>query len=139
MNGPNPEQIAKIRGKVDLDLDDASLVELPVFKELDRFLGSARGGGLSEDGDLHGTIYNKTLFIEQLTLNGSLIQVHATGTVTLDGSLNLEVLVNTNQVIPQSGLILVNLIPGLKSGPGRERKHSSGSPAFSKTACSSSE
>ena len=41
------------------------------FKELDRFLGAARGGGLFEDGDLHGTIYNRTLFIEQLTLERS--------------------------------------------------------------------
>ena len=119
LSGPDPEQTAKIRGKVDLDLDDASLVELPVFKELDRFLGSARGGGLFEDGNLHGTIYNRTLFVEQLTLNGRLIQVHATGTVTFDGGLNLEVLVNTNQVIPQSGLALVNLIPGLSQAIGR--------------------
>jgi len=119
LTGPNTEHLEKIRGKIDLDLDDASLVELPVFKELDRFLGAARGGGLFEDGNVHGTIYNRTLFVEQLTLNGKLIQVHATGTVTFDGSLNLEVLVNTNQVIPQSGLALVNLIPGLGQALGR--------------------
>ena len=119
LNGPNPDQIAKVRGKVDLDLDDASLVELPVFKELDRFLGAARGGGLFQDGDLEGTIYNRTLFVEELTLNGRLIQLHATGTITFDGGLNLEMLVNTNQVIPQSGLALVNLIPGLSQALGR--------------------
>ena len=119
LSGPNPDQMAKVRGKVDLNLDDASLVEMPVFKELDRFLGSARGGGLFEDGDVHGTIFNRTLFVEQMTLNGRLIQVHATGTVTFDGGLNLEVLVNTNQVIPQSGLALINVIPGLGQALGR--------------------
>ena len=119
LTGPNPEQLAKIRGKVDLDLDDASLIELPLFKELDRFLGAAKGGGLFEDGALHGTIFNRTLFVEQLTLNGRLVQVHATGTVTFDGGLNLEVLVNTNQVIPQSGLTLINIIPGLGQAIGR--------------------
>lgn len=82
-------------------------------------MGPARGGGLFEDGDAQGTLYNKTLFIEQLTLRGRLLQVHATGTMTLDGDLNLEVLVNTNQVIPQSGLALVGIIPGLGQVLGR--------------------
>jgi len=119
LNGPNPAHVARMRGRFDLDLDDASLVELPVVRELDRFLGSARGGGLFEDGDVHGTIYNRTLFVEQLTLQGKLVQVHATGSVTLDGGLNLEVLVNTNQTVSQSGLALVNIIPGLGSAIGK--------------------
>ena len=121
LNGPNPNDLAKIRGRV--DLDDASLVELPVVRELDRFLGAAQGGGgLFEDGDLHGTIYNRTLFVDQLTLEGRLIQVHATGTITFDGGLNLEVLVNTKQTIPQSGLTLVNVIPGLGAAVGRSEE-----------------
>jgi translocation and assembly module TamB len=119
LTGPHPDQIGKMRGKIDLDLDDASLVELPMFKELDRFLGSARGGGLFEDGSLSGTIFNRALYVEQLTLKGKLIQMHATGIVSFDGGLNLEVLVNTNQVIPQSGLALVNIIPGLGQAIGR--------------------
>ncbi len=116
LGGPDPANIAKIRGRIDADLDDASLVELPVLREIDRFLGPARGGGLFEDGDLHGTIYNKTLFVEQLTLQGKLVQVHATGTITFDGGLNLQVLVNTNQTVSQSGLTLLNIIPGVSQG-----------------------
>ncbi len=119
LNGPNPDNLNKMRGRIDLDLDDASLVEVPLFKELDRFLGSARGGGLFEDGHLSGTLFNRTLFIEQLTLQGKLIQLHATGTVTFDGALNLVILVNTNQVIPQSGLALINIVPGLGQAIGR--------------------
>ena len=139
LNGPESRtRSPRSEGKVDLDLDDASLVEMPVFKELDRFLGAARGGGLFEDGDVHGTIYNRTLFVEQMTLNGRLIQVHATGTITFDGGLNLEVLVNTNQVIPQSGLALVNIIPGLGQALGRGEEAFCESPASSRTACSSS-
>ncbi len=119
LNGPDPERVDRVRGKFDVDLDDASLVEMPVFKELDRFLGSARGGGLFEDGDAKGTIFNRTLFVEQMTLRGRLLQVHATGTITLDGGLNLEVLVNTNEIIPQSGLALIGIIPGLGQALGR--------------------
>ena len=43
----------------------------------------------------------------------------ATGTMTFDGGLNLEVLVNTNEVIPQSGLALIGIIPGLGQALGR--------------------
>ncbi len=122
LNGPDPSHIAKIRGRVDVDLDDASLIELPVVRELDKFLGAARGGGLFEDGDLHGNISNRTLFVEALTLEGKLVQVHASGTVTFDGGLNLEVLINTNQTVSQSGLALVNLIPGLGDVIGRSEE-----------------
>ena len=87
--------------------------QLPVFREIDRFLGAARGG-LFEDGDLTGTIANRQLIVEVFTLEGRLVQLHATGTVGFDGQLNLEVLINTNQIIPETGQALVTRIPGLR-------------------------
>jgi translocation and assembly module TamB len=122
VGGPDPTRYGNLRGRVDLDLDDASLVELPVVRELDRFLGAARGGGLFEDGDLHGTIANKTFFVESLTLQGRLVQIHATGSIAFGGDLNLEVLVNTGQTIPQSGAALVGVIPGLGEAIGRSEE-----------------
>lgn len=121
LHGSDPAQPRGYRGRVVLDLDDASLVALPVFRELDRFLGSARGG-LFEDGDLTGTIANRQILVEQLTLEGRLAQLHATGTIGFDGQVNLEVLVNTNQIIPQTGQALANLIPGLNGVVGRDRE-----------------
>jgi translocation and assembly module TamB len=112
LQGPNAEHLDKIRGRVDLDLDDASLFEVPLFKELDRFLGSA-GGGLFDDGDVHGTIANRTLFLEQMTLTGRLVQLHATGSITFKGGLNLEILVNTSSILSQTDLALLDVIPGL--------------------------
>jgi translocation and assembly module TamB len=94
-------------------------VELPVFQELDRFLGASRGGGLFEDGDIHGTIANRTLFVDTLTLEGRLLQLHASGSITFDGGLDLQVLVNTRDLIPQSGMAIVSLIPGLGQALGR--------------------
>jgi translocation and assembly module TamB len=118
LQGPNAEHLDKIRGRVDLDLDDASLIELPLFKELDRFLGSS-GGGLFDDGDVHGTIANRTLYLEQLTLTGKLVQMHATGSITFNGGLNLEILINTNANLSAQDLALLNLIPGLGSALGQ--------------------
>jgi translocation and assembly module TamB len=112
LNGPNAEHVDKIRGRIDLDLDDASLIDVPMFRELDKLLGSS-GGGLFEDGDIHGTIYNKTLFLEQMTLTGRLVQIHATGSITMNGGLNLEILVNTNAQLSQPELAILNVVPGL--------------------------
>lgn len=122
MSGPDPTEVARAHGRFNLDIDDATLVQLPVFRELDRFLGAARGGGLFEDGDASGNIANETIYLEQLTLNGRVIQVHAIGSVTFRGGLNLEVLVNTNQLIPQSGLALLNVVPGLGEAIGRSEQ-----------------
>ncbi|HMB06250.1 MAG TPA: AsmA-like C-terminal region-containing protein, partial [Isosphaeraceae bacterium] len=121
LSGPDPARPARYRGKVNLDLDDASLVALPVFGALDRFLGSA-GGGLFEDGELVGTIANKQLIVEMFTLEGRLAQLHAVGTIGFEGQLNLEVLINTNQIIPQTGQALVGVIPGLREVLGRSEQ-----------------
>ena len=118
--GPNPAEPERFRGRVNLDLSDASLVQIPVFREIDRFLGSA-SGGIFEDGDLVGVVANRNLMVESLTLAGRLAQVHGTGTVGFDGRLNLEMLVNTNQIIPQTGQALVVLIPGLREVVGLRR------------------
>ena len=92
-------------------------LQIPVFRELDKFLGSS-SGGIFEDGDLIGVVAHKSLVIETLTLAGRLAQVHGTGTVGFDGKLNLEMLVNTNQLIPQTGQALVAIIPGLREVAG---------------------
>lgn len=118
LSGPNPALPQRYRGRVTLELDDASLFSVPVFREIDKFLGAARGG-LFEDGDLVGTIANRQLNVEMLTLEGRLVQLHATGTVGFDRQVNLEVLVNTNQIIPETGQALVGLIPGLREVIGR--------------------
>ncbi len=122
VQGPDPSKPQGYRGKVNLSLDDASLVTMPVFRELDRFLGSSRGG-MFEAGDLTGTIANGQLIIESATLQGRLAQMHISGTVGFDSQVNLEVLVNMNQIIPQAGAALVSAVPGLR-GAARDSQAS---------------
>ena len=110
--GPHPDQAKSYRGHFNIDLSDASLVALPIFREIDKFLGSARGG-LFEEGNLNGEIANGQLNVNSLSLAGRVAQLHASGTVGMDGQLDLEVLVNTNQIIPRTGKALAGLIPGL--------------------------
>ncbi|WZO98920.1 AsmA-like C-terminal region-containing protein [Isosphaeraceae bacterium EP7] len=121
LSGPDPSRIESARGAVNLELTDASLLSVPVFREIDRFLGAA-SGGLFETGALHGVIARRQLVIEDLHLQGRLAQLQVTGTVGLDGALDLKVLVNTSQYIAESGQTLVGLIPGLREAVGRQEQ-----------------
>ncbi|MDR3632686.1 MAG: AsmA-like C-terminal region-containing protein [Isosphaeraceae bacterium] len=118
LTGPNASDVGRYRGKVALSLTDASLISIPVFREIDKFLGAARGG-LFEGGTLNGAIVHKQLLVEPLTLIGRVVQLHATGSVGFEGQLDLDVLINTNQIIPETGQALVRLIPGLGDALGR--------------------
>ncbi len=120
VHGPDPARTKLYRGKIDLDLNDGSIGEIPVIRELGRFLG-AGGGGAFEDGDLHGTIAGGQVIVDELTLVGRVLQIHATGSVGFDGQLDLAVLVNTNQIIPQTGQALISIIPGLRDVGGRSQ------------------
>jgi translocation and assembly module TamB len=100
--GTDPAQPMSYRGELNFDMDQASLVDIPLLDELDRSLGSTEGG-VFDDGDLHATIADRKVHIDSLTLVGPLAQVHATGTLDFDGRLNLEVVVNKNRGIPESG------------------------------------
>jgi len=117
LQGHDPTKPHGYRGRIVADLDDASLVNLAVVREVDKFLGGA-GGGLIEDGDLVGTVANGQLIIESMTLEGRLAQVHVTGNVGFNGALNLEALVGTSQALSSAGAALGVGLPAL----GRDRQ-----------------
>ena len=98
----DPVRMERTRGKVHLDLTDASLFELPVFSQIDQFLG-AQVGGIIEAGELDLTIADGKLKIDKLALAGRLIQLRARGTIGFQGALDLEVLVKPNHVLRQAG------------------------------------
>jgi translocation and assembly module TamB len=120
VDGGNPNDLRQMKGRVDLDLSDASIVELPIFRQIDRFLGASRGG-LFEEGNLSGQIANRQLLVNQLVLKGRLVQIHATGTIGFNEELHLDVQINTNQLIPETGLALARLIPGLGATTRRDQ------------------
>jgi hypothetical protein len=110
--GTDPAQPHTYRGELDFDLGQASLVDIPLLDELDRSLGSTQGG-VFDDGDLHGVISDRKVHIDHLTLAGPLAQVHAAGTVDFDGRLNLEVVVNNNRGVYQSGQAVLARSPNV--------------------------
>ncbi|CAN5910563.1 hypothetical protein BH23PLA1_BH23PLA1_17310 [soil metagenome] len=112
LSGRDPEQLQSYRGQASLDLDDAALFDLPIFRELSQFLGSSRGG-IFETGHLEANIANRQIHIDEFYLIGRLAQMRATGTIDFNTNLDIVVLVNTNQIIPQTGEALMTRIPGL--------------------------
>jgi len=84
------------RGKIDLDLDNASILDVPMLEGINQELGVSLGG-IFDDGDLHATIGHRKIQVDQFTLVGPLAQLHASGTIGFDSRIDLKVLINTNQ------------------------------------------
>lgn len=116
LDSPSFRQPRRVRGKLHLDLTDASLFELPVFRQIDQFLGSDRGG-LFEAGELELTVADGKVRIKKLALVGRLIQLRALGTIGFDAQLDLQVIVKPNQVIPQTGRALASAVLALGRRP----------------------
>jgi translocation and assembly module TamB len=112
LSGPDPLQLSSYRGELNFDLVQASLLDIPLLDELDRSLGSAHGG-VFDAGDLHGTIADRRISIDHLTLVGPLAQVHASGSVDFDGRLNLEVVANTNKEVYEAGQAVLAQAPNV--------------------------
>ncbi len=124
LDGFNPTRVSQVHGRFDLDLTDASIVNIPVFREIDKFLGATRGG-LFNNGKARGAIANRRVNLDSLWLRGRLVQLHASGTIGFDGRLGLEVLVNTPQLIALTGQALVAIIPGLRDVLSRREQAAS--------------
>ena len=118
LSGLDPLQPASYRGELDFDLVQASIGDIPLLDELDRSLGSARGG-IFDQGDFHGVIADQKVRIDHLTLVGPLAQIHASGTLDFDGRLNLEVVANTNKGIPQTGQAILAQSPNVAEAVAR--------------------
>ncbi len=120
-HGPDITDPLGLEGQILMDLVDASVFDLPVFRELSRFLGSTTGG-VFEDGEFRGTISRGQVLVEALDLAGRIAQLHAEGIVNFDTRLDLKVLINTAQIIPETGQALLRIIPGLSQVIGRREQ-----------------
>ena len=120
LEGADPARPETYTGRAALELQDAEVLDLPVFRLLDRFLGGPAGGGAFQEGTISAGIGNREVKVEELALVGRVAQLHATGTIGFDGRLDLIVLVNTNQIISETGQALLARIPGLSSARGAQ-------------------
>jgi hypothetical protein len=92
-----------------------------LLDRLDNEIGVARGG-VFDYGDAIATIAHRQLDVKRLTLVGPLAQLHATGTIGFDRKLNLEVLVNTNDIISRGGHVLLARVPNAVESTRREER-----------------
>ncbi len=116
LEGPSFEHLSKLRGKILVDLDDASLFNLPVLGDVAKFLGIGKGS-VFQDGDLAATIADNRLSIDRFTLVGKILQLHSRGTIDRKGHLNLKVVVNMSELISAPAQLVMAFLPS-RRGPG---------------------
>ena len=122
LDSPAPGGVRGIRGKVHLEVSDASLFELPVFRQINQFLGSEQGG-IFEAGEVDLLVADRKVKIDRLALVGRLIQLRARGTIGFDARLDLEVIVRPNRVAPQTGRALASTMLGLSGARRRNEEN----------------
>lgn len=80
--------------------------EFPVFRQLTPYVRPGLSSAATfQRGELRATLARGLVHVQQLSLQGSILQLFAEGTVTLQGRLDLEVLVNTGQLGPNPALL----------------------------------
>jgi hypothetical protein len=119
LEGPSFEHLSKLRGKILVDLDDASLLNLPVLGDVAKFLGIGKGS-VFQDGDLAATIADNRLSIDRFTLVGKILQLHSRGTIDRKGHLNLKVVVNMSELISAPAQLVMTFLPS-RRGAGYVR------------------
>ena len=120
LEGNDVARTETYNGRAELELQNAEVLDIPVFNVLNRFLGARGTGGVFEEGTILATVANRQIQVEELNLAGRVAQLHATGTVGFNGGLDLVVLINTNQIISETGQALITRIPGLSALRGAE-------------------
>jgi hypothetical protein len=106
LSGNRVRSLRDLRGAFEGSLGDAQALRLPVLSALVPALGS--GGQVAsavfEDSDIQLSLARGRVEVERLALASSAIQLLATGYVTLEGRLALDVTANLGQINTQTPL-----------------------------------
>jgi hypothetical protein len=100
-----------LTARVDAKLAQAQPSQMPVFRQMMPMILPGVGTNVQfQSGELRGTLAGGVFRIEDLKLAGDVARIYATGTVTLQQRLDLNVVANTNQLgIDPAALILLGI------------------------------
>lgn len=104
-SGNRVRSMRDVRGSFEGTLGDAQALRLPVMSALTPALGGGQvASSVFEDSDIRLSLARGRVEVERLALVSSAVQILATGHVTLEGRLALDVTANLGQINTQTPL-----------------------------------
>ncbi|MBL8792581.1 MAG: DUF748 domain-containing protein [Planctomycetia bacterium] len=94
LSGSNVRSADDLTGSLDATLKQGQIFDLPLFKQLARFIAPGQAASAFHDGQLRARLNRGVVQVEWLRLRGPFLQAQLTGTVTLQGRLDMEATAN---------------------------------------------
>ncbi len=112
----SPQQIV---GTYDLEMKKIEALEFPVLNQLPKMVSlSPPVPGRGEDGGtIHGRIGGGLVYIDEVALHQSNVQVFVAGIATMQGKLDLDVIVSTESTSPADQLVSMLNSPLMLAAP----------------------
>ncbi len=106
-------------GKYDLTLSDTETLEMPVLDQLPKLVSLfPRRPGQGEDGGtVHGRIAGGLVYVDELAISQSNVQILMSGNATLEGRLNFDVTASTQSNGPGDQLLSLVDSPLMLAAP----------------------
>lgn len=105
------------KGTFDATLSDASSLELPVVSDLTKFLTTIPSTTSFDESRIQGRLGNGIVNLDRVTMAAANAQLLAEGTATLQGRLNLQVMVKTDESGPADKFLELADSPLLMAAP----------------------
>ncbi|WP_439621355.1 hypothetical protein [Gemmata sp.] len=110
LGGQNVRSAADLTGNLVAVLNNTSVREIPVLRQVTPFLNPAGLVKPFQSGDVRGSLSNGVFRIDRLALANPTAQVFAEGTITTTGRIDLTVVAHTGTIGPSTrGLRLFGL------------------------------
>jgi translocation and assembly module TamB len=103
--GDDVQSINDVGGTLTAKLTQTQGLQLPVFRQAASLVGLGSSITTVQNGDLAATLGGGILAIQRLGLTNSTLQLFAQGSVSLQGKLSLDVLVNTGRLGVNPGFL----------------------------------
>jgi hypothetical protein len=94
LSGNNVRSLDDLTGSLDATMKQGQVFDLPFFRQLARYIAPGQASSAFQDGALRARLNRGVVKVEYLRLKGPFLQAQLTGTVTLQGRLDMEATAN---------------------------------------------
>ena len=118
LQAKHARSLNQVFGNIDLEFADVQAMEIPVLNQLSQIIRlSPTSSDRTNGGYLDGRLAGGLVYVDQLALSQSNIQVLMQGNSTLDGRMNFEVTASTQQSGPADQILAFANSPLMLAAP----------------------